>query len=58
LHIFRSVITKYFVTLIFIDGVVSVSGSLMYLIFDYKIREHNDWYFPGGLILISILISM
>jgi hypothetical protein len=45
-------------TLIFIDGVVSVSESLMYLIFDYKIREHNDWYSPDGLILISVLISM
>lgn len=58
LRISRSVTTKYFRTTISIDGVVSVSESLMYLIFVYKIRKYNDWYSPGGLIFISVLISM
>jgi hypothetical protein len=58
LHIYRSVITKYFRTLISIDGVVSVSESLTYLIFDYKIRKYNNLYSPDGLIFISVLISM
>jgi hypothetical protein len=58
LHIFRFVITKYFRTLIFIYGVVSVSEILMYLIVDYKIRKYNNSYSPGGLIFISVLISM